>query len=82
MADEINHQRHISDLVSEIPGRALAVNIMEEILEKIGWRVILKLAWSILAEDRKLQRLITWRIVYQRLEEIWLSKAMRKENRL
>ena len=56
----------VNELVREIPGRAVARNILDEILEMIGWRVNLKMAWSILAEDRKLQRIIIWRIENQR----------------
>ena len=72
----------MNDLVMEVPGRAVAGTILDEILEMVGWRVSLKLAWSILSEDRKLQRVITWRIENQRLEEMWLTEAMRKEERL
>ena len=35
-----------------------------------------------MSEDRKLQRVITWRIENQRLEEMWLMEAVRKEERL
>ena len=35
-----------------------------------------------MSEDRKLQRVITWRIENQRLEEMWLMEALRKEERL
>ena len=72
----------INELVREITGRVVAINISDEILEMTGWRVNLKMAWSILAEDRKLQRMIIWRIENQRLEEMWLSEAMKKEERL
>ena len=37
----------LNDLVMEVPGRAVAGIILEEILEMVGWRVNLKLAWSI-----------------------------------
>ena len=35
-----------------------------------------------MSEDRKLQRVITWRIENQRLEERWPMEAVRKEERL
>ena len=72
----------LEELVSEIPGRAVAGNILDEMLEMMNWRVSLKIAWSILESDKKLQRMITWRIENQRLEEIWLAEAMKKEERL
>ena len=81
IAKEVSNEI-INEIVMEIPGRAVAINIFEEILEMIGWRVNLNMAWSILEEDRKLQRMIIWRIENQRLEEVWLAEAMKKEDRL
>ena len=72
----------LEELVSEIPGRAVAGNILDEMLEMMIWRVNLKIVWSVLESDRKLQRMIIWRIENQRLEEIWLAEAMKKEERL
>ena len=50
--------------------------IPTDILEMEGWRVNLKLAWSILAYVRKLQRVITLRIENRKLEEILLMEVM------
>ena len=81
IAKEVSNEI-INEIVMEIPGRAVAINIFEEILEMIGWRVNLNMAWSILEEDRKLQRMIIWRIENQWFEEEWLAEAMKKEDRL
>ena len=48
----------------------------------VWWRMNLKVAWNILAVDRKLQRVITWRMENQSMEEMWLMEALRKEERL
>ena len=55
---------------------------MKEVLEIAWWRAGVNKAWRIIEGDRRMQKLIEWRIDSQKMEERLLLESMRKEERL
>ena len=72
----------MTSLVDSIPAMSSTKMVLEEILETAWLRLKVNAAWSILEDDRRVQRIITWRMDTQRLDEQLLVAAMLKEERL
>ena len=66
----------MEDLAMEIPGRAVAGSVMEEVMEIAWWRINLNKVWKILAGDKKLQKVISCRMDFQRMEELWRMEML------
>ena len=59
----------VSEMTMEVPGVSVATNIMREVLEMACWRARVNQVWAIMEGDRRIQRLIEWRMDNQRMDE-------------
>ena len=72
----------VSEMTMEVPGVSGATNIMREVLEMACWRARVNQVWAIMEGDRRIQRLIEWRMDNQRMDERITLESIRKEERL
>ena len=72
----------VSEMTMEVPGVSVATNIMREVLEMACWRARVNQVWAIMEGDRRIQRLIEWRMDNQRMDERITLESIRKEERL
>ena len=72
----------LEDVVRNIPGTSVVRQVMEDVLEMAWWRMKLNAVWSVLVDNKKMQRMVLWRVESQRMEEQFLMECMMKEERL
>ena len=72
----------MSGLVDRIPAMAAAMSIMEEVLGMTVWRTGVNDVWAIMEGDKRMQRLVGWRMESQRMDERLLLESIEKEERL
>ena len=80
--DRMMISRLVSGMVDEIQGQSVAGAVMKEVLEIASWRAGVNKAWRIIEGDRRMQKLIEWRIDSQKMEERLVLESIRKEERL
>ena len=80
--DRMMISRLVLGMVDETQGRSVAGAVMKEVLEVAWWRAVVNKAWRIIEGDRRMQKLIEWRIDSQKMEERLLLESIRKEERL
>ena len=80
--DRMMISRLVSGMVDETQGRSVAGTVMKEVLEVAWWRAGVNKAWRIIEGDRRMQKLIEWRIDSQKMEERLVLESIRKEERL
>ena len=61
---------------------AAAMSIMEEVLGMTVWRTGVNEVWAIMEGDKRMQRLVGWRMESQRMDERLLLESIEKEERL
>ena len=76
--DRMTISRLVSEMVDEVRGLSVARAVMKEVLEIAWWRAGVNKAWSIIEGDRRMQKLIEWRIDSQRMEERLLLESMKE----
>ena len=74
--------RLMSNLVDVIPGVSATNSILEEVLSMTVWRAGVNEVWATLEGDKRMQRLIEWRIDSQRMDERLLLESIEKEERI
>ena len=72
----------LEDVVRNIPGTSVVRGVMEDVLEMAWLRLGLNTVWSVLVDNRRMQRMVLWRMESQRMEEKFLMECMMKEERL
>ena len=76
--DRMTISRLVSEMLDEVQGLSVARAVMKEVLEIAWWRAGVNKAWSIIEGDRRMQKLIEWRIDSQRMEERLLLESMKE----
>ena len=72
----------LGDMVRNILGTSVVRGVVEEVVEMACWRIGLKAVWSILVYDRRMQRMVIWRMETHKMEKKFLMESMWKEERL
>jgi hypothetical protein len=72
----------VSRLVDRIPAVSAAMSIMEEVIGMTVWRTGVNEVWAIMEGDKRMQRLVGWRMESQRMDERLLLESIEKEARL
>ena len=79
----------LRDLTGQIPGRAVAMGVLEGLvesawsrLEKVWWDTLVEETWGFLKDNKALQRIIRWRMTNQVQEERRLVSTMERQERL
>ena len=80
--DRMMISRLVSGMVDEIQGQSVAGAVIKEVLEIAWWRAGVNKVWRIIEGDRRMQKLIEWRIDSQKMEERLVLESIRKEERL
>jgi hypothetical protein len=75
-------RRLVSGLADSIPGLSATNSIMEEVLGMTVWRAGVNEVRANLEGDKRMQRLIEWRIYALRMDERLLLESIEKEERL
>ena len=69
-------------IVCQVPGVSVATAIVKEVLEMAWWRAGVNQAWVTMEGDRRIQRLIEWRMDNQKMDERVVLESIRREERL
>ena len=72
----------LGDVVRNIPGTSVVRGVIKEVVEMAWWRIGLNTVWSVLVNDRRMQRMVSWRMESQKMEEKFLMESMLREERL
>jgi hypothetical protein len=72
----------LGDVVRNIPGTSVVRGVIKEVVEMAWWRIGLNTVWSVLVNDRRMQRMVSWRMETQKMEEKFLMESMLREERL
>ena len=71
----------VSRMIDKIPAVSAAMSIMEEVIGMTVWRSGVNEVWA-MEGDKRMQRLVGWRIESQRMDERLLLESIEKEERL
>lgn len=72
----------VADIVCKVTGVSVATAIMTEVVEMALWRAGVNQAWAIMEGDRRVQRLIQWRMDNQRMDERVVLESIERDERL
>ena len=65
----------------EVANKEVAM-VMEHVLEKAWWNYMVEDMWKMLANNKELQRIMSWRMTNQRKDENMLAKYLERQERL
>ena len=65
----------MNSLVERVPALSSTKNVLEEVLETAWLGLKVNAAWRILEDERRVQRIMSWRMDIKRLDEQLLVKS-------